>query len=465
MTLDIDTQAAVDWQQGARQHLMLHFTDMQRLQHEQVPVLVRGEGCFVFTEDGTRKIDGLAGLYCTNMGHDFGRELGEAALAQMSELGYTTNWTTAHPRSIELSTKLADLAPGGLNRSFFVNSGSEAVESAWKIARQYHAGRGEEGRRKAISRRYSYHGTTLGALSFTGIPSCRTPFEPLAVPTAFVSNTNRFRHPLGHDDEAFCRALLDEIIDRIEFEGPETIAMLIAEPVQNSGGSLVPPDGYWAGLREICDRYGILLCSDEVICAWGRLGAWFGAEKFGYEPDLLTFAKGITSAHVPLGGVLIHDRVAEPFLDGRAFYMHGATFGGHPVAAAVALKNLEIMEREDVLGNVGAQEGYLSERLNALRDLPVVGDVRGMGLFWALELVSDKETNATFSPEEEKWLLHDFLSGRLYDRGLLCRLDDREDAVVQIAPPLVAGEDVLGEIVDILQVTLQEAGEELRARR
>ncbi|HEY3771955.1 MAG TPA: aspartate aminotransferase family protein [Solirubrobacteraceae bacterium] len=465
MTLNTDTQPAVDWQRNARAHMMLHFTDMERLQHEDVPVLVRGEGCYVFTEDGTRKIDGLAGLYCTNIGHGFGRELGEAALAQMSELGYTTNWTTAHPRAIELSTKLAELAPGGLNRSFFVNSGSEAVESAWKIARQYHAARGEGGRRKAISRRYAYHGTTLGALSFTGITSCRTPFEPLAVPTAFVSNTNRFRHPLGHDDAAFCRALLDEVVDTIEFEGPETIAMLIAEPVQNAGGSLVPPDGYWSGLREICDRYGILLCSDEVICAWGRLGAWFGAEKFGYEPDLLTFAKGITSAHVPLGGVLIHDRVAGPFLDGRAFYSHGATFGGHPVAAAVALKNLEIMEREDVLGNVGAQEGYLSERLQDLRELPIVGDVRGMGLFWALELVSDEETNATFTPEEEKWLLHDFLSGRLYDRGLLCRLDDREDAVVQIAPPLVADEDVLGEIVDILQATLQEAGEELRARR
>ncbi len=465
MSIDTEIQNGVDLQQDAREHLMLHFTDMQRLQHEEVPVLVRGEGCYVFTADGTRKIDGLSGLYCTNVGHGFGRELGEAALAQMSELGYTTNWTTAHPRSIELSKKLAQLAPSGLNRSFFVNSGSEAVESAWKIARQYHAARGEAGRRKAISRRYAYHGTTLGALSFTGIPSARTPFEPPAVPTAFVSNTNRFRHPLAHDEAAFCRALLDEVVAAIEFEGPETVAMLIAEPVQNSGGSLVPPDGYWSGLREICDRYGILLCSDEVICAWGRLGTWFGAEKFGYEPDLLTFAKGITSAHVPLGGVLIHDRVAAPFLEGRAMYAHGATFGGHPVAAAVALKNLEIMEREDVLGNVRKQESYLSRRLEALRELPIVGDVRGMGLFWALELVSDKETNATFTAEEGEWLLHDLLSERLYERGLLCRLDDRQDSVVQIAPPLVAGEDVLGEIVDILQVTLQEAGEELQARR
>lgn len=462
MTVQTRDSIESDWQQLARDHLMLHFTDMARLRDSKVPVLVRGEDCFVYTDDGSRKIDGLSGLYCTNVGHSFGDELGQAALEQMRELPYTTNWTTAHPRSIELSARLADLAPANLNRSFFVSSGSEAVESAWKIARQYHAANGEPQRRKAISRRIAYHGTTLGALSFTGIPSSRTPYEPLAVPTAFVSNTDRFRHPLGGDEDAFCRMLLDEIEATIEFEAPETIAMLIAEPVQNAGGSIVPPAGYWAGLRELCDRYGILLCSDEVICAFGRLGNWFGAERFGYQPDLLTFAKGVTSAHVPLGGLLISDRVAEPFLDGRAFYAHGATFGGHPVAAAVALKNLEIMERENVLGNVRATEGWLSEQLNALRELPIVGDVRGMGMFWALELVKD-EQNGMFSEAEQNWLLRDFLSERLFSRGLLCRLDDRGEPVVQIAPPLVADREVLAQIVEILHDTLVEAGDELTA--
>jgi len=463
--MNLSTQRPPAWQEMAQKHLMLHFTDMARLESAGVPVLVRGEGCYVYDDRGEAKIDGLSGLYCTNVGHSFGEELGQAALDQMRELPFTTNWTTAHPRSLELSARIAELAPPGLERSFFVSSGSEAVESAWKLARQYHAARGEPQRRKAISRRVAYHGTTLGALSFTGITPSRTPYEPLAVPTSFVSNTNRFRHPLGGDEAAFCRALLDEVEAVIEFEAPETIAMLIAEPVQNAGGSIVPPEGYWAGLREICDRHGILLCSDEVICAWGRLGTWFGADRFDYVPDLLTFAKGVTSAHVPLGGVLINDRVAEPFLAGEAFYAHGATFGGHPVATAVGLKNLEIMEREDVLGNVKANEDWLRDRLHGLLDLPIVGDVRGLGYFWALELVKDPETAETFTSEEEDWLLRDFLSTRLYDMGLLCRLDDRGEPVVQIAPPLVADRDVLGQIVDILHASLVEAGEALKRRR
>ena len=453
------------WQQLAHDHLMLHFTDMARLRTRDVPMLVRGEGCYVFDEHGAAKIDGLSGLYCTNIGHSFGAELGQAAYDQMVELPYTTNWTTAHPRSVELAAKIADLAPAGLSRSFFVSSGSEAVESAWKLARQFHAANGEPQRRKAISRRIAYHGTTLGALSFTGIPSSRAPYEPLGVPTAFVSNTNRFRHPLGDDEDAFCAALLEEVERTIEFETPESIAMLIAEPVQNAGGSIVPPRGYWAGLRKLCDRHGILLCSDEVICAWGRLGSWFGAARLDYVPDLLTFAKGVTSAHVPLGGVIISDRVAEVFLDGRALYAHGATFGGHPVAAAVALKNIEIMERERVLENVQHNEPWLGEQLGALLELPIVGDVRGMGHFWALELVRDKETAQSFTPDEQAWLLRDFLSERLYERGLLCRLDDRGDPVVQLAPPLVADSELLGKIVDILGTTLRDAQVELARRR
>ncbi len=444
-----------DLEQAAREHLLLHFTDMPGFR-ERPLVLTRGDGCHVFDSHGKRYIDGLSGLYCTQVGHSFGDEIGRAAHAQMCELPFTSNWTVAHPRAIELAARIASLAPPGLENVFFTSGGSEAVEAAWKFARQYHAARGEPQRRKAISRKIAYHGTTLGALSFTGLGSCRAPFEPLAVPTRFVSATDSYRHPLAGDERAFCRALLDEIEEVIEFETPETIAMLIAEPVQNAGGCFVPPEGYWAGLRDICDRHGILLCSDEVICAWGRIGEWFGCQRFGYVPDLLTFAKGLTSGHFPMGGVLVHDRVVAPFLEGE-MYMHGVTFGGHPVGSAIALKNLEIIEREDLLANVRGNEPLLGDGLRELLDLEIVGDVRGMGHFWALELVRDKDSKSAFTAEEAKWLLRDFLSARLYERGLIVRLDDRDDPVVLLAPPLVADAVLLREMCDILGTTLAEA--------
>lgn len=451
-------------ERAAREHLMLHFTSMSGFHERPIPIIARGEGCYVYDAAGRRYIDGLSGLFCVNVGHGFGEELGQAAHDQMRELGYSSNWTIAHPRSIELAERIAGLAPGGLNRIFFTSGGGESNESAWKLARQYHLLRGDGQRRKAISRKLAYHGTTLGALSLTGLTSCRTPFEPLAIPTAFVSHTCAYRHPLGHDEDAFCRALLAEVEETIDFEGPETIAMLIAEPVQNSGGSFVPPRGYWAGLREICDRHGILLCADAVICAWGRLGTWLGIERFDVVPDIVTFAKGLTSAFFPMGGVLMDERVAEPMLAEGEMFMHGLTFGGHPVGSAVALKNLEIMERERLLENVLANEPWLREQLDALRTLPIVGDVRGMGHFWAIELVRDQDTKDTISGDEADWLLRDFLSSRLEERGLIARLDDRGDPVVQVSPPLVADREVLGAMLDILATSLEEAGRELARR-
>ncbi len=320
---------------------MLHFSDMT-VAPEDIPVIVRGEGSHVYDDDGNRYIDGLSGLYCLNLGHSHGEELGAKAAAQMSTLPYTSNWTVAHPPAIELATKLAEIAPDGFERAFFTSGGAEAVESAYKMAVQYHQANGEPQRRKAIARRDAYHGVSLGALSFTGIPVCRTPFEPLPVPTSHVASTNAYRHPAGGDEAEFTRVLLEEIEETIAFEQPETIAMIIMEPVQNAGGSIVPPAGYWDGLREICDKHGILLVSDEVICAFGRLGTWFGAQRLGYSPDLITFAKGLTGAHAAMGGVMISDKVADVFLDGKADYLHGITFGGHPVGSAIALGAIEI---------------------------------------------------------------------------------------------------------------------------
>ena len=452
-------------QRLAHDHLMLHFSDLAAYADREIPIIERGEGVHVYDVEGRRYIDGLSGLYCANLGHSHGDELGRAAHEQMRRLPFTSNWTVAHPPAVEMAARIAGLAPPGLERAFFVSGGAEAVESAWKLARQWHEANGEPQRRKAIARRDAYHGVTLGALSFTGIPVCRTAFEPLAIPTRHVSSTNPYRHPQGADEDAFCAALLAEIEDVIAFEGPETIAMLIAEPVQNAGGCLVPPRGYWQGLREITERHGILLCSDEVICAFGRIGAWFGADRFDYVPDLITFAKGLTGGHFAMGGALISDRVAKPFLDGRASYLNGFTFGGHPVGAVTAMATIDVLEREGLLANVRANEPRALEVLNALRDIPIVGDVRGMGHFWAIELVHDQATKQSLEGPDAEWLLKDVLSEALWDRGLICRLDDRADPIVQIAPPLVAEAALFEEIGAILREGLEHAAGRLGERR
>jgi adenosylmethionine-8-amino-7-oxononanoate aminotransferase len=450
-------------QRDLRDHLLLNFTDLSG--DAALPVFVRGEGCHVVDAEGRRFIDGLSGLFCTNLGHGYGERVGQAALRQMSELVYTPTWTVAHPSAIELAERIAAHGPDDMEHVFFTNSGSEAVESAWKLARQWHIAHGQPQRRKAIARRTAYHGTTLGALSFTGYPEAKEPFEPLAVPTHHVSNTGAYRHPLGHDEAAFCAALLAEIEDVIEFEGAESIAMLIAEPVQNSGGSFMPPAGYWPGLREICDRHGILLVADEVITGFGRVGHWFASERFGVVPDMITFAKGVTAGHAPLGGVLVHGRVAEPFTTGRTMFAHGLTWSGHPLSSAVALEVMDILEENDVLANVAANEAHFRTRLDALRELPLVGDVRGAGHLWALELTPDKSTKAHFAPDEQDWLLRDVLSAQMWERGLLCRLDDRGEPVIQLSPPLVADIRLIDQMIDIVAESLVAAGERFAAGR
>jgi adenosylmethionine-8-amino-7-oxononanoate aminotransferase len=436
----------------AKRHLWMHFTRMGAFDEREVPIIVRGEGCHVYDQHGRRYLDGLAALFCVNAGH--GRtELAEAGARQAKELAFFTNWSYAHPTSIQLAAKVAELAPPNLDRVFFTSGGSEAVESALKLARQYHKVTGNPGRYKAISRHLAYHGTTMGALAVTGIPEARRPFEPLFPGSCHVANTNPYRPE--SDDPA------EAIRERILFEGPETVSAVILEPVQNSGGCLVPPDGYWARVREICDEFGILLISDEVICSWGRLGEWFGATRLGYEPDLITTAKGLTSAYAPMGAVIAHDRVFEPFAHGGASFDHGITFGGHPVSAAVALANIEVMEREDLNGRVREHEGAFRDMLDSLRDIPIVGDVRGMGYFHAIELVKDQETRAEFSHEEADRLLDDYLSNELVRRGLICRADDRGDPVVQLSPPLVAGPDEFAEMESVLRPALEGASRQL----
>ena len=457
MTDDIATL-----QENARRHLWMHFSQLGQFRDHEIPLIVKGAGCYVWDHRGDRKLDGLSGLFTVQVGHGR-RRLAEAAATQAEQLEYFPIWSYAHPPAIELATKLAALAPGDLNRVFFTTGGSEAVESAWKLARQYFRAIGRPNRYKVIARNTAYHGTTMGALAITGVTNFRVPFEPLTPGGVHVVNTNAYRHPLQKDEHAFMTLTTDAIEEAIRFEGPETVAAVFLEPVQNAGGCLVPPPGYFARVREICDRYGVLLVSDEVICAYGRLGTMFGGQRYDYVPDMITSAKGLTSGYSPLGAVICRDFLAEPFLGDTNAFLHGITFGGHPVSCAVATENLRIFEDEDLLGNVTRHESGFMERLTGLYDIPIVGDVRGTGYFWAIELVKDQQTTERLPREEGQALLRGFIAPETFAAGLICRTDDRGDLVVQLAPPLVAGEAELDQIEAILRRVLTEAAAKVAA--
>ncbi len=452
--------ATKNLERAARENLWLHFSRMGSYgPGAEIPIIERGEGCYVIDGNGKRYLDALAGLFAVQVGYSHGEEIGRVAHEQMLELPFYTLWGYGHPRAIELAHELASLTPDDQNRIFFTSGGSEAVEAAWKLAREYHTLRGER-RWKAISRDIAYHGTTMGALAINGVPALREPFEPLVPSVARVSNTNRYRRPEGETEAEHSDFLLDELERTIQREGPSTIAMVIMEPVQNSGGAFTAPDGYWQGVRALCDRYGILLCADEVITGFGRIGDWFASGRYGISPDLIAMAKGLSSAYASIGAVAASEAVMEPFTAPRAMFTHGITFGGHPVQAAIALKNLEIMRREQLVENVREREVAFRATLRQLEDLPLVGDIRGAGYFWAIELVTDKETRSTFTAEESERLLRGFLSPRLFEAGLICRADDRGDPVVQISPPLIAEQPEFDRIVAILGEVLQEAGQQ-----
>jgi adenosylmethionine-8-amino-7-oxononanoate aminotransferase len=445
-------------QAAAKRNLWMHFTRMSSYASSDVPVIVRGSGQYVYDQHGKRYLDGLAGLFVSQIGHGR-KEVAEAGARQASELAYFPLWSYANPRAIELAERLADLAPGDLNRVFFTTSGSEAVESAWKLAKQYFKITGQYGRYKVLSREIAYHGTSMGALAITGLPAIKEPFEPLPPGGVRVPNTNFYRAPsfVADDVTAFGIWAADEIERAILREGPESVAAVFLEPVQNSGGCFPPPPGYFQRVREICDRHGVLLVSDEVICAFGRLGYYFGSERYGYQPDVITFAKGVTSGYSPMGGMMVSDRLMEPFTQDTATFLHGVTFAGHPVSSAVALANLDVFEKEDLLGNVRSHEAGFRATLEKLHDLPIVGDVRGDGYFYGIELVKDKATRETFTDDESERLLRGFLSTALFDAGLICRADDRGDPVIQLSPPLTCTQEHFDEMEQILRSVLTQA--------
>ncbi|MFF6787207.1 aminotransferase class III-fold pyridoxal phosphate-dependent enzyme [Streptomyces sp. NPDC012510] len=444
----------------AQRHLLLNMTANGSLgsEGEELLVIRRGEGPYVDDTDGRRYIDGMSGLYCCQLGYSYGPEFAEVADRQLRELCYSPLWSgSAHPTAIELAERLSRIAPVDIEHTFFSGGGAEAVETAWKIARRYHALRGEPGRVKTIARRGAYHGLTVGALSFTDDPGLTEPYGPSAIETRFVSNTNRLGlAPEFADDEVYTAWLLAELEVAILTEGPQTVAMLIAEPVQNRGGCITPPHGYWQGLRALADRYGFLLVADEVITAFGRLGEWFGGDLYGARPDLVTVAKGITAGYAPMGATLVTDHVAEVINRPGQVLNHGFTFSGHPLSAAIALRSLDIMERDRILDHVRGLQDDFARRMSALRDLPIVGDVRGAGFFYSCELVGDLE-GGRFSDTARTALVADLIPRRLREAGLLARVYNRSAPLVQVAPPLISDRAVLDRIAAIVSDTLTEA--------
>ena len=455
-------------QQKAKDHLWMHFTRQSVMENGNgVPIIVKGDGHHIWDSTGRRYFDGLSGLFVVNVGHGR-RRLAEVAAKQAEELAFFPLWSYAHPSAIELADRLAGHAPGDLNRVFFSTGGGEAVETAFKLAKYYWKLQGRPTKHKVISRAVAYHGTPQGALAITGIPAMKEMFEPV-VPGGFrVPNTNFYRaEEMGFvashgADEAtaereFGLWAANRIEEMILFEGPETVAAVFLEPVQNSGGCFPPPPGYFARVREICDQYDVLLVSDEVICAFGRIGEFFACDAYGYVPDMITCAKGMTSGYSPIGATIVSDRVYEPFKHGATSFYHGYTFGGHPVSSAVALANLDIFEEERLNERVRENSPLFRAALERLTDLPIVGNVRGDGYFFGIELVKDKATKLTFNDDESERLLRGFLSKGLFEAGLYCRADDRGDPVIQLAPPLTIGPKEFDEIEGILRSVLTEA--------
>ncbi|GAA1776260.1 aspartate aminotransferase family protein [Agromyces lapidis] len=450
-------------QQKAKDHLWMHFARQSTMETSGVPIITRGEGHRVFDINGKGYIDGLAGLFVVNAGHGRKR-LAQAGAKQAEELAFFPIWSYAHPKAIELADRLAEYAPGDLNHVFFSTGGGEAVETAYKLAKNYWKLMGKPSKYKVISRALAYHGTPQGALAVTGLP-IKAPFEPITPGGLRVPNTNFYRAadmgaPTGSEEE-FGIWAANRIEEQILMEDPDTVAAVFLEPVQNSGGCFPPPPGYFQRVREICDKYDVLLVSDEVICAFGRIGHMFACDEYGYVPDMITCAKAMTSGYAPMGATIINERIYEPFSKGDTTFYHGYTWAGHPVSAAVALENLDIFEEENLLEHVRDNSPLFRAELEKLSDLPIVGDVRGAGYFFAVELVKDKATRETFNEDESERLLRGFLSTALFDAGLYCRADDRGDPVIQLSPPLTIGVPEFQEIEQILRSVLTEASNRL----
>ncbi len=417
---------------------MLHPVSNIRAVLEHGPlVLAKGEGVYLWDTDGNKYIDGFAGLWNVNVGH--GRhELAVAAAEQIDEVAFVpTFFGLASPPAIELAAKLASMFPGSLNHIHYTSGGAESNETALKIARYYWYLRGQSEKIKILSRKHGYHGIAMGSLAATGIPAYHEGFGPGVPGYVHLSAPYDYRfNPDNLDEDGFVAFLAQELEETIAREGANTIAAMIGEPVQGAGGVVVPPAKYWDAITPILKKHNILLIADEVICGFGRTGTMFGAETYNFQPDLASFAKGVTSGYIPLGGVAVSDEIFDIMAEPDRMFMHGFTYSGHPVGCAVGIRNIQIIEDEDLPANAGTQGAYLLDQLKAnLGDHPNVGNIRGKGLMLMVELVADRATKAKFDPALNRGPQ---LQGATRKRGLIVRASN--DGIA-IAPPLIITKD------------------------
>ena len=446
-------------QESALEHLWVYLREPSDMAEKGEPqIFVEGKGVHVTDALGNTYIDAMSGLWLKNVG--YGRtEIADAAYAQMLKLTYMPMGTTTEP-TIQLAEKIASITPGDLSRCFFTSGGSEAVETAMKLARAYFKRVGEPTRFKFISRKGSYHGATFGTLALGGTPVFpKTDYEPLLAGVFHGPQPNPYRCEYGgttpEECAERCAGAIEEII---KFQGPDSVAAVVAEPVSSPMGAVIPGPNYWPMLREICDRYGCLLIADEVITGFGRTGKMFACEHWGITPDIMTVAKGITSGYIPMGGAITRKPISDAFIGSeRAAFRHVITFGGHPVAAAASLKNIEIMETEGLVDNSAKMGRYLLDGLEELKQKhTIIGDARGLGLFCGLEMVKDRQTKEYFPAEAE---LGAKLTQGFSSNGLILRGGD----VMNIAPPLCVTSGEIDEIVSVLDRVIGQTARDLGA--
>ncbi len=451
----MNTFTTAHWQDLSRRHLLAPFTDYRQLNEKGARIITRAEGVHLWDSEGQRILDGMAGLWCVNVG--YGREeLVEAASRQMRELPYyNLFFQTAHPPALELAKAIAELAPEGMNHVFFTGSGSEANDTVLRLVRHYWATKGQPEKRVVIGRWNGYHGSTLAGASLGGMAAMHEQ-GGLLPDIVHIPQPYWFSEGGEMSPEEFGIWAADQLERKILEVGEERVAAFIAEPIQGAGGVIVPPESYWPRVRQILDKYDILFIADEVICGFGRTGEWFGSQYYGNAPDLMPIAKGLTSGYVPMGGVVVRDEVVRVLDEGGEFY-HGFTYSGHPVAAAVALENIRILRDEGIVDGVRSTTApYLQKRWAELADHPLVGETRGVGMVAALELVRDKKTRSRYEG----------------GAGMLCREHCFRNGLVMravgdtmiIAPPLVITPESIDELVTLARLSLDQTHELLRQR-
>ncbi|WP_153141693.1 aspartate aminotransferase family protein [Paraburkholderia agricolaris] len=458
MTAENSARTTSQWQAADAAHFLHPFTDPAVLAKEGSRIITGASGVYIFDSEGNKLLDGMAGLWNVNVG--YGQEaLINASHEQMKQLAYyNAFFHTAVPSAIELAENLARVSPPNFKHVYYANSGSEGNDTVIRLVRRYWDVVGQPSRKTIISRFNAYHGSTIGGASLSGMPWMHEQ-GGLPIPGIDYIQQPHYRlHGAGMSFDEFGKVAASWLEQKIEALGPENVAAFIGEPVQGAGGVIVPPPTYWPEIQRICDKYGILLVSDEVICGFGRTGNWWGAQTFGSQPDLMTFAKGVTSGYVPLGGVMVGERVASAMIEHGGEFRHGYTYAGHPVACAVGVANLKLTEELNLVGKVRNETGpYLAESMKSLQDHPLVGYTEGVGLMWAVQLVKDKANNTLFDESSKVGVVCRDIA---YRKGLILRaIGDR----MIIAPPLTITKQEIDNLVEITRHCLDFALESVAA--